>query len=86
MFAYKTKIVPALIMIAVVSLSTLIPIKFTLVAMLTASVFTLGYPIIQSYDINYKYWFSFVGQLLGFIFFVTSFLLVFIMGANLITQ
>lgn len=86
MFAQKTKIIPALIMIAVVSLSTLLPIKFTLVAMLCTSLVTLGYPIIQSYDINYKYWFSFVGQLLGLIFFVVSFVLVFVVGANLITQ
>ncbi len=86
MFAQKNKIVPVLIMIAVVSLSTLLPIKFTLVAMLSASLVTLGYPIVQSYDINYKYWFSFVGQLLGLMFFVGSFLLVFVMGANLITQ
>ena len=86
MFAHKTKIIPVLIMIAVVSLSTLLPIKFTLVAMLSASLVTLGYPIIQSVDINYKYWFSFVGQLLGLIFFVVSLVLVFVVVSNLITQ
>ncbi|MCF6319825.1 MAG: hypothetical protein L3J83_11220 [Proteobacteria bacterium] len=86
MFAHKIKIISALIMLAVVSISTLLPIKFTLIAMLSSLVITLSYPIIQSYDINYKYWFSFVGQLLGLIFFVFSFVLVFVVGANLITQ
>jgi len=86
MFAHKNKIVPALVMIAVTSLSTLLPIKFTLVTMLVVSLVTLAYPIIQSYDINYKYWFSFVGQLLGFVFFVVSIVLVFVVGANLAVE
>lgn len=67
-------------------LMMLLPVTLSLTMLVSTSLLLVGHYLIQNYDIDYKYWFSFLGQLVGFIFFVMSFLLVFIMGANLITQ
>ena len=64
----------------------LLPATVSLTMLVSSSLMTLGFHAAQNYEVDYKYWLSFIGQLLGLIFFVVSFLLVFIMGANLIAQ
>lgn len=86
MFTNKFKVLPIISGFSMILLMMLLPVTLSLTMLVSTSLLLVGHYLIQNYDIDYKYWFSFLGQLVGFIFFVMSFLLVFIMGANLITQ
>jgi hypothetical protein len=84
MFFYKSKIFPVISLIGMISLISLLPFQVSLIAVISSTLILSLYHFSQNHDINVKYWFSFIGQLLGLIFFVGSFVLLFIMGANLI--
>ena len=86
MFTLKSKLLPTIVLAIAISVLVLLPEVYTWVAFISSTIAVIGYYVFSNYDIDYKYWFSFVSQLLGLIFFVITFLMVFTLGANLISQ
>lgn len=54
-------------------ITLVLPSIITITMVSFASLSIASYYLIQNYDINYKYWFSFAGQLCALIFVATSF-------------
>jgi len=63
-----------------------LPKVLTVAVFVFAVLGSMVYYVLTHYQIDYKYCLSFISQLVGLILFVISFLLVFILGANLIMQ
>lgn len=86
MYTSKNKIFSIVSLLAITTMVLALPKLLTMAVFITAIIGSVGYYILSQYEIDYKYCLSFISQLLGLIFFVSSFLLVFTMGANLIVQ
>jgi hypothetical protein len=82
MFTLKNRILPTASLILMLGSLLLLPVFLTTVILTSTILIAASYYLYSSYEINYKYWLSFFGQLIGLVFFVLSFLLVFIMGAS----
>lgn len=80
----KNRILAALVFAIIVLLSMILPQFVTLISIISAALIASVHYIRHNYDINYKYWFSFVGQLCALVFIVLSFVLVFILTTSLI--
>jgi len=73
MNTFKNKILSTISLTFIVLMTVLLPITITLTMLLIGSVVIASFYIIQNYDINYKYWFSFIGQLCALIFVSATF-------------
>lgn len=72
---YKHKIIISLIATFIAVTTVLLPLSISISMLLSSVIITASFSIIQNYDINYKYWFSFIAQLIVLVFFVASFIL-----------
>ena len=73
MNTYKNEIITTFSIAYITLLALLLPTMATVIMLAVSVVIVTVYTIVQNYDINYKYWFSFIGQLLALIFVVVSF-------------
>ena len=85
MFNKKYKIL-SMFSLIILGFIVVLPALFTGTVMIVSMLTITSYYGLTHYDIDFKYWLSFTSQLLGLIFFVISFLMVFTMGANLLIQ
>jgi len=73
MNAYKNEILSTFSIAIVTLLAVIMPTKLTILMFVVSAISVSFISIAQNYDINYKYWFSFAGQLFGLIFVAVSF-------------
>jgi len=83
MFIVRSKVVPTVSLIFMLCVMVYLPSILSLIICVSSVLIAASYYIHTHYEIDYKYWLSFFGQLLALIFFVMSVLLVFIMSASL---
>ena len=62
-----------------------LPAYITLSILVLSATFIGLYYVVQNYVIDYKYWFSFFGQLLALILIVSGFVAIFSLFVSLIT-
>lgn len=83
MFIVRSKVVPTVSLIFMLGVMMSLPSILSLIIFVSTVSIAASYYIHTHFEIDYKYWLSFVGQLLALIFFVMSVLLIFIMSASL---
>ena len=74
MNAYKNEIISTFSIAIVTLLAVILPTKLTILVFIVSVICVSFISIAQNYDINYKYWFSFAGQLFALIFVAISFI------------
>jgi hypothetical protein len=85
MYLNYTKVLTSISLLFVAIVAALVPAYMTLsIIVLSASFIGLHY-VLQNYDIDYKYWFSFIGQLFALILIVSGFVAIFGLFVSLIT-
>ena len=82
MNSYKHKIASAISITFIALIITLLPSIVSITVFFSSALIVATYYVTQHYDIDYKYWFSFVAQLSGLIFIAASFILMLIIGFN----
>ena len=86
MYLNYTKVLTSIGLLFVVIIASLLPAYITLSILVLSATFIGLYYVVQNFDIDYKYWFSFIGQLFALILIISSFIAIFIAVVNLITQ
>jgi heme/copper-type cytochrome/quinol oxidase subunit 3 len=74
MNTYKNEIISTVSIAFITLLALILPTTITLIMLVSSTVLIAAFTIAQNYDINYKYWFSFIGQLCALIFVAASFI------------
>jgi len=69
----KNKIISTFSIAFVTLLAVILPSMISITMFIISAVIIASVTVVQSYDINYKYWFSFAGQLFALIFVSISF-------------
>ena len=82
MNTYKHKIISTISITFIMLIATLLPTIISIAVFFSSALIIATYHVTQHYDINYKYWFSFVAQLSGLVIIVASFTLMLIIGFN----
>jgi len=86
MYSNHYKIISSISVVFIALLTVFIPLIISL-SIFAISLTCIGsYYVSHNYDIEYKYWFSFVGQLLGLILIVSSIVVIFSLAVNLTMQ
>lgn len=73
MNTYKNTIISTFSIAFVTLLALILPTMISITMFIISAVMVASVTIAQTYDINYKYWFSFAGQLSALIFVAVSF-------------
>lgn len=84
MYLNYTKVLTSIGLLFVAILASIIPAYIALSLFILFASFIGLYYVLQNYDIDYKYWFSFIGQLLALIVIVGGFVMLFTAFVNLI--
>jgi hypothetical protein len=83
---YKYTVISALFLATITILLLILPLHIILTVVASFVLISIGNSILHNYDIDFKYWFSFIAQLLGFIFIVGSFISLLVVGLNYLPQ
>ncbi|MBL4772159.1 MAG: hypothetical protein JKX98_00680 [Alcanivoracaceae bacterium] len=82
-YKYKSissKIISSISIILITLIAVFLPSIITISVFSGSVLIITAYHIIQNFDIDYKYWFSFIGQLSGLILIVASFIMMLTIG------
>ena len=79
---YRNTIISSLFILAIGTIFTILPLFYISVMMVSALTIYAVYFLTQNYDINYSYWFSFIGQLIGLLLIVASFVMMMVILFN----
>lgn len=83
---HKYTVISALFLATITILLLILPVHIILTLLASFILISIGNSILSNYDIDFKYWFSFIAQLLGFIFVVGSFISLLVVGLNYLPQ
>lgn len=86
MYLNYTKVLTSIGLLFVAIIASIMPAYITLSILVLSASFIGLYYVLQNYDIDYKYWFSFIGQLLALILIVSGFVIIFTAVVNLIAR
>lgn len=86
MNTYKNTFISGISIFMLIAIFSFLPAMVGFVILFSASLITAVYFVNQNYDINYKYWFSFISQLGGLLLIVASFVLMMVIIFNFLGQ